>query len=158
MHSRIFSVTTNKKKATEFDLPDWSLYEDMVGVRGSIVDYVSYSDDEDYDVEWFADVPGIDVDTKEKSFVVEDPYAYFKNKYEAFKKALSELSEITFTEFVNDRKRSRLYNLKTSYEDELSFYIYIIDDDSLISLDRFVRYHGDSSKRYYIGKTYDYHF
>ena len=160
MHSRIFQIS--KTPIDRDDYIEEDKYYDH-WFTNSVADYVDGDTNRYDDIKWLQSCyenEGLSFgrDDSGEYFVVEDKSRYFETNFEEFKKALQELSEKTFDDFMNGERRMSLYRLKSSYDEELGFYI---DDNGeyqgLATFDRFMRCATEGEK-YYIGATIDYHF
>lgn len=157
MHSRIYQIS--KTPIDECDYIEESHYYDHWFV-GSIADYVNDRTDRNDDIQWLKDCyeeRGISfgVDDNGEYFIVEDKIQYFTPKFEAFQKALRELSTSTLDDFVNGKSGYPLYSLKSAFNEKFGFYV-DGEDINTESFDGFVRY-ADVGVKYYIGATIDYH-
>ena len=158
MHSRIYQVS--EKPITDF-ISEYRYEDWFVGNHADYVSPVEYQS-EDYmsDLKWLRDVTeGIKVDLKKGTITVTSKKEYFEKKHDSFKNILEELSNTTLEDFSNGNYSlsSKMYELKSAYEDESSFYI--DDNDEYIGitpLDNWVR-NVEEGKEYYIGTITDYH-
>lgn len=159
MHSRIFQISSNPIK--EDNMIEEYRYEETF--IGSVADYVvkQTSTEVINDLEWLQSVTegrGIEVDIDKKTIKVTSKESYFEDKHTAFTELAEKLSNISLTEFIEDKNYFDFYDLKTSYDDKHSFYV--DDNDEYAgteTLDSFVR-RAEENKIYYIGSVFDYHF
>lgn len=160
MHSRIFQIS--KAPIDRDDYIEEDKYYDH-WFTNSVADYVNGDTNRYDDIKWLQSCyenEGLSFgrDDNGEYFVVEDKSKYFETNFEEFKRALQDLSEKTFDDFMNGESSMSLYRLKSSYDEELGFYI----DDSceyhgITTFDNFIRCSTEGTK-YYIGATIDYHF
>ena len=158
MHSRIFQIS--KEPIHKCDYIEESYYWDHWFV-GSVADYVNGYTDRNDDIKWLKDCYeerglSFGMDDNGEYLIVVDKTKYFAGKFEAFKKALKELSEATHNDFTSGECGYILYNLKSAYCDKFGFYVEMKDDDT-IEFDSFIRL-AEIGDKYYIGATIDYHY
>ena len=160
MHSRIYQIS--KTPVDMDDYIDEEKYYDH-WFTNSVADYVDGDTDRDDDIEWLKDCyekKGLSFgqDDNGEYFIVEDKTKFFEANFEKFQKELKELSEKTLDDFMSGESNMSLYRLKSSYDDELGFYV---DDRNeyhgVVTFDRFMRC-STVGEKYYIGATIDYHF
>ena len=157
MHSRIYQISTTP--IDKIDYIEESHYYDHWFV-GSVADYVNDNTDRDDDIKWLKDCYeerglSFGADNNGEYFIVEDKDKYFTVKFEAFQKALKELSKTTLDDFVKGECGYSLYSLKVAYCEKFGFYVES-EGDSTIGFDSFVRL-ATIGDKYYIGATIDYH-
>lgn len=155
MHSRIIQVS--RKPIQEKDYFTEERYYDH-WFTYQIADYVSGDVNREEDIKWLKGTSaGIVVDRDEHGhyLMICDKKKHFKDKFTEFERVISELKGISLDEFINSIEY-KTFMLRNSYEDRYGFYI-DEDDDSLSSLDSFVR-NGEINVKYYIGGVVDYHF
>ena len=157
MHSRIFQV--NIAPIDKSDYIDESYYYDHWFLN-SVADYVNECTNRNDDIKWLKgcyENKGLSFgkDDNGEYFIVEDKAKYFESNFEEFQKALKELSERTFDDFINGVSGIYLDRIDNSYDDKYGFYV---EDEfrDCASFDRFMRYAAIGTK-YYIGATIDYH-
>lgn len=89
--------------------------------------------------------------------VIKNRESYFKEKYEKFSNAVSDLADVSYGTFSNadNHVYSKIFELTSSYNDKYD--MYIRDDGGTQTLDHWMRKvkNGD---RFYIGGVLDYHF
>lgn len=165
MHSRIFQLETNVDNVTEnpliesdilgdWDYPGWFI--------PTIADYVDDHTDREDDISWFiSNLQNHKDYIKVEKIKDDDIYysitflngfkkEYFKDRFEAFKKEINNITLDNFCESMNS------YRIRSLIEDKYSFYIYG-QDDGLYNLDAFVRDNLIEGETYYFGTTLDYH-
>ena len=155
MHSRIFQIgkepLTKEEYIVSSSIPEWFTY--------SVADYIDDDCNRESDIDWLMSaalggVASVDGD----KLVFHDTSRYFEGKYEAFIKAAEQLTKTSFDNFLSCcAVRAVLFNLKEAYNDRYGFYVYNSDDDSLDTLDDFMRSVKDG-ETYYIGGVIDYHY
>lgn len=158
MHSRIFQISKNP--IDKVDYIGESHYWDH-WFTNSVADYVNGDTDRENDIKWLKDCYGNEglsfgVDEGGEYFIVEDKSKFFAKNFEAFQKALKELTEVTIDDFVTGKYGMKMYNLKSAYDDELGFYV-DGDDTGMETFDSCIRSSSNGTK-FYIGATIDYHF
>ena len=157
MHSRIYQIS--EKPITEFT-DEYRYEEDFVGNHADYVVGVEY-DSEDYisDLKWLQNVAeGLEVNLKEKTITVTSKKQYFSEKHDKFQELLEKLQDITLEEFSSVSIYFDIFDLKSAYEDEYSFYIDDNDEScGITTLDNWVR-NAEEGKKYYVGSIHDYHF
>lgn len=154
MHSRIFQIekepVLEDDYISEYSIPDWFTEQ--------IADYVNGDCDRNEDIDWlmscgiskFAALEG------DKLTFTSDIRGYFKEKHEEFVEAAQKLAKVPFDDFVNSYGvESTLFNLRSAYEDEYSFYI--CSDDHIQTMDSWMRT-VQPGEVYYFGGVVDYHF
>ena len=163
MHSRIIQIS--KEPINEDDYLSEDKYYDIV--CGALADYVDGDTDRDDDIEWFIGCLGdsISYNKDEQSFTIIDKEKYFDKAFEHFQELLKKLSDTTLKVFSGIGKKEEIYqfttdmySLKSTYDDEFSFYI---DDNGeyfgMSTIDNFMR-NVENNTKFYIGTTIDYHF
>jgi hypothetical protein len=158
MHSRIFQISKNP--IDKVDYIEESNYWDHWFI-GSIADYVNGDTDRESDIEWLKHCYNNEgllfgVDEGGEYFIVEDKHKYFAKNFEAFQKALKELTDVTIDDFITGKYGMNMCNLKLAYDDELGFYV-DGDDTGMETFDSCIRSSSNGTK-FYIGSTIDYHF
>ena len=158
MHSRIFQISKTPIERCDYIEEDnyydhWFTHE--------VADYVDGNTDREDDIQWLKDCYeenglSFGVDDNGEYLVVEDKSKYFAVNFEAFQKALKELSESTFDDFASGKCGVALYRLKESYNDKFGFYVEC-ESCGCETLDGFIRY-AEVGVKYYIGATIDYHY
>lgn len=158
MHSRIYQIS--KTPIDKCDYIEEDKYYDH-WFTNSVADYVDGDTDRGDDIQWLKECyeeKGISFGTDDggEYFIIEDKAKYFTVNFESFQRALKELSESTFDDFVSGKSRVLLYRLKEAYNDKFGFYV---DEEKcgLETLDDFIRY-AVIGVKYYIGATIDYHY
>ena len=157
MHSRIYQVS--KTPIDKCDYIEESYYYDHWFLN-SVADYVNEDTDRNDDIEWLKvcyEKKGLSFgqDDNGEYFIVEDKEKYFETNFEEFQKALKELSERTFDDFISGESGIFLYRIKRSYDDKYGFYVES-EECGCDTFDEFMRYTTVGTK-YYIGATIDYH-
>lgn len=158
MHSRIYQIS--KKPIPKCDYIEEDNYYDH-WFTNEIADYVNGNTDRDDDIKWLKDCYednglSFGVDDNGKYFIIEDKTKYFLGNFEAFKKALEELSKTTLDDFMSGECGTSMYRLKEAYNDKFGFYVEC-EDCGCESFDGFMRY-ATVGVKYYIGATIDYHY
>lgn len=158
MHSRIYQIS--KTPIDKDDYIEESHYWDH-WFTNEVADYVNGSVDRDDDIKWLKDCYeegglSFGIDDNGEYFIIEDKTKYFAQNFEAFQKALKELSTATLDDFMSGECGVSLYRLKESYNDKFGFYVEC-EDCGCESFDGFMRYAAIGVK-YYIGATIDYHY
>ena len=158
MHSRIYQISKNP--IDKEDYIEESHYWDHWFV-GSIADYVNEDTDRESDIKWLKDCYGdqglsFGADEGGEYFIIEDKSKYFAKNFEAFQKALKELTEITIDDFVTGKYGMKMCSLTSAYDDEIGFYV-DGDDTGMETFDNCIRSSSNGTK-FYIGATIDYHF
>lgn len=158
MHSRIYQIS--KTPIDKCDYIEEDNYYDH-WFTNSIADYVNGSTDRDDDIKWLKDCyekKGLlfGEDENGEYLIVEDKSKYFAVNFEAFQKALKELSESTFDDFMSGECGIALYRLKEAYNDKFGFYVEC-ESCGCETFDGFMRY-AEVGVKYYIGATIDYHY
>lgn len=158
MHSRIYQI--NKEPIPKCDYIEEDNYYDH-WFTNSIADYVNGNTDRDDDIKWLKDCyeeKGLSfgTDNDGEYFIIEDKIKYFAQNFEAFQKALKELSMGTLDDFISGECGISLYRLKESYNDKFGFYVEC-EDCGCETFDGFMRY-ATTGVKYYIGATIDYHY
>lgn len=86
---------------------------------------------------------------------------YFRGSFAEFKEAAALLSVASYGEFSGQEKSAEfakaMVAIRFAYEDKFDHYIYLRDNDELISLDAWVR-DLDPKDSFYIGGIIDYHW
>ena len=157
MHSRIYQIS--KTPIDKCDYIEEDNYYDH-WFTNSIADYVNGNTDRDDAIQWFKDCydnRGVSFGTDDNGeyFIIEDKSKYFEANYDTFSKALNELSELKFDDFISGKMGLSLYRLKEAYNDKFGFYV---DGENcgLETFDEFMRL-AEIGIKYYIGATIDYH-
>ena len=164
MHSRIFQLESNPvdedNRINEDTIPEW--------FTNSIADYVSdvKGEDRDGDIEWLMRTDFGKVCQRDGDKITFNIYvdAFFDTYFEQFKKAVEDLSKITFDQFVGVRKQGipyekslehQMFLLKDAYDDRFGFYVWY--DDELYTMHSWMR-QVKPCEVYYLGGIVDYHF
>lgn len=158
MHSRIYQIS--KAPIAKYDYIEEDNYYDH-WFTNEIADYVDGATDRESDIGWLKDCYknrglSFGTDNNGEYFIVEDKAKYFTINFEAYQKALKELSELTLDDFMNGKCGLVLYRLREAYDDKFGFYVEC-EDCGCETFDGFIRYATVGTK-YYIGATIDYHF
>ena len=158
MHSRIFQISKNP--IDKEDYIEESNYWDH-WFTNSVADYVNGDTDRDNDIQWLKNCYGdtglsFGVDNGGEYFIITDKAKYFASNFETFQKTLKELSEITLDDFVNGQCGVQMHILKSTYDDDLGFYV-DGDDTGMQTFDDCIRY-SENGTKFYIGSTIDYHW
>lgn len=158
MHSRIYQIS--KTPIPKCDYIEEDNYYDH-WFTNEIADYVSGGTDRGDDIQWLKECyeekgMSFGIDDNGEYFIIEDKTKYFEVNFELFQKALKELSEATFDDFISGKSGTSLYRLRESYNDKFGFYV-DSENCGLETLDEFIR-HTDVGVKHYIGATIDYHF
>lgn len=153
MHSRVFQLSEDFLTKDDY-ISEVTLHDCFVG---QIADYAIETNDRKNDLEWLKSVIGkygavVDVEKETVYFPEGFKEAYFKEKYEEFKKLVEEL---TLEEFAGTDVRGgfKRYQIESLMENKFGFYVYI---DYPQTLDDFVRYLSEGAT-YYVGSIFDYH-
>ena len=152
MHSRIIELSTEPICVDE-RICESDYYDN--GFIGAIADYVSENTDRNHDIEWFVSYlksKNVVSKSNEESFTLSDNFRekYFKEKYDALKECVSNMSFETFCKNSLD-----LYRVTSYIEDKYEFYIH--HDGYYETLDSFMR-NANDGQTWYFGGTLDYHF
>ena len=152
MHSRIIELSTIPITVDE-RICESDYYDN--GFIGNIADYVDGDTDREYDIKWFIDcLIGKEMIAKSdnESFTLGENARekYFKEKYDALKECMDNMS---LEKFCTDSLD--LYKIQMYVEDKHDFYIH--HDGYYETLDSFMRDVKDGDT-WYFGGTLDYHF
>ena len=86
---------------------------------------------------------------------------YFRGSFAEFKEAAALLSAASYGVFSGQEKSAEfakaMVSIRFAYEDKFDHYIYLRDNDELITLDAWVR-DLDPKDSFYIGGIIDYHW
>ena len=152
MHSRIFQVSTEPIKQTDY-IDECNYYDHWF--TNSIADYVNGNTSRTDDIEWLKLCSrgyAIDSDESGEYLIVKSKENYFQNAYNRFKELLDVVKDCTLQDF--SKEIYEMWELKNQYEEKFGFYADF--DGDLMTLDSFVRQCKENTK-YYIGGTIDYH-
>lgn len=161
MHSRVFEISTTpidaKDQFNTSQLPEWFFH--TIADSGDDVPDAEREGSLDWFVRRFGDNCHRDGD--KVSFEPQMKTDYFKKSHEAFLSAASTLTKCSLDEFSGVAPQSEffraLFTLKSSFENQYSFYVYNKEIDELITMDQWVR-NADLTQSYYIGGIIDYHW
>ena len=161
MHSRVFEISTSaidvKDQFNTSQLPEW-FFHTIADYGDDVLDAERESS-----LDWFVQRFGGNChrDGDKVSFVSQMKTDYFKESHGAFLSAASTLTQCSLDEFSGVAPQSEffraLFTLKSSFEDQYSFYVYNKEIDELITMDQWVR-NADLTQSYYIGGIIDYHW
>ena len=152
MHSRIIELSKKPIKKGE-RIRESDYYDN--GFIGNIANYVSGDVDREHDIKWFVSyLKGKDmlIKSDNKSFTLGSSARekYFKEKYDALKEYIANVSLEKFCTYSLD-----LYRIGAYIEEKDDFYIH--HDGYYETLDSFMR-HVEDGDTWYFGGTLDYHF
>ena len=160
MHSRIFQISETPVKKDEYITSDY--YYDNPTVL-NMSDYTSDDTDRSEDIEWLKEYMDGVLEFNGDSFTVINRKNYFTEKFNGFKEQLAIIqARLDMDYFMSDKTNKNdidfdMYELKTAYEDKLSFWA-DTEDWGIIPMDKFMRDAAKEGETYYIGGTVDYHF
>ena len=160
MHSRIFLYSKDKKVNNSTISSNSFNNHSFTNV---IADYVVDSNLQE-DINWlkaiFKDLP-LTVDDKNNFIIAQDDFKnqYFNRKYNDFINLISEIKDtISLDNFLSEDIciAGELWELNNLYNDKYSFY-FCDEDMNMLTMDEFIR-KMELNCKYYINKSFDYHF
>lgn len=102
---------------------------------------------------FFSIMEGIKYNANEKSIVVVDKNAFFRERYEAFIELVNRLSDASIEDFAGLKLRHDLFELQHTYE---SYLTYVDNGWEPKTLDRLIRDSAEGTK-YYFGAVFRFH-
>ena len=158
MHSRIFQISKNPIDKEDY-IDELHYYDHWF--TNSVADYVNGGTNREDDIGWLKECYenrglSFGVDNGGEYVIVVDKYKFFEESFEAYQKALKELSEVTIDDFVTGKYGMKMCRLTSAYDDQFGFYV-DSKESGLETLDTLIR-HSDNGTKFYIGATIDYHF
>lgn len=161
MHGYIFELSSEpipeEERYSNTDLPDW--------FHGSISDGTCDIDEEER-VSAINSLLGTlagncTYEDGKLQFTGNLKDCYFRGSFTEFKEAAALLSAASYGVFSGQEKSTEfakaMVTIRFAYEDKFDHYIYLRDNDELISLDAWVR-DLDPKDSFYIGGIIDYHW
>lgn len=161
MHSRIIQLEREIENIENSPMTESTIVGDYDGPYfvGVIADYISDDVDRYDDINWFTSYlktfnsdknKVVELNGEEIIFKKGFKETYFKHRFDNFKKIAN---EFTLDKFVDSFE---VYSITSEIDDKYGFYIYGIDN-SLKTVDSFIRELPNEDIKYHIGTTLDYH-
>ena len=162
MHSRIFQLERSRENISRYPLEEYRF--DYDGIHAwfidRIADYVNEDTNQQEDIRWFLDnlencreyfvldMQGTEVVSI--TFLQGFKRAFFGRRFDTFKR---DVANMKLDDFINSMG---LITIQSTIEEEFGFYVCI--EDSLITMDSFIRHLPNEDTTYYFGATIDYHW
>ena len=162
MHSRIFQLEESRENISRYPLEEYRF--DFDGVHAwfidRIADYVSEDTNQQADIGWLLSnlencseyfiVNRRGTEVESITFLQGFKRAYFGRRFDSFKRDVANMS---LDDFINSME---LISIQSTIEEEFGFYVCI--EDTIMTMDSFIRHIPNEETTYYFGVTMDYHW
>ena len=162
MHSRIFQLERSKGDIDDYTIEEYDFDCDCKHewFIGQIADYVNEDTDRNEDIEWFLGcmeecnrfftINRTGTEVESITFLQGFKRAYFGRRFDSFKR---DVANMRLDDFINSME---LISIQSTIEEEYGFYVCI--EDTIMTMDSFIRHMPNEETTYYFGVTMDYHW